>query len=119
MHTCPACGNEGIAQNAKFYASLLFPATCSSCGKLAGIKSMLVGSLVASMETLILLPATFTGAITPLSTGVLLWGAFAGSSVLFGGLANLERISENSVILTRRGVIIFLVFVLIGTLSNV
>jgi len=108
-----------IPESAKVYASSLFPAKCPSCGQLVGVRSFMAGSLVFSIETLLILPLAITGAISPVSAGVGLWAVFAGCSLVFGSLGKLQKITNNEVLATRVPMSIFAVFVVIGTLFNV
>ena len=119
MHECPACKEEGIAQEAKMYASSLFPAKCSNCGQLVGVRSFMAGSLVASIETLLILPLAITGAIQPPASGIVIWLVFAGASLVFGGFGKIEKVSSNEVSLTRILMGVFAAFVVLGTLANI
>ena len=119
MHKCPACGKEAIEQSAKIYASSLFPAKCSSCGQLVAIRSFMVGSLVATIETLLILPFVITGSLQPPASGFVIWAVFAGGSLVFGSFGNLQKVSSNEVLATRIPMAILATFVVLGTLVNI
>ncbi len=103
---------------AKYFASSLYPAKCTACGQLIAVNSYFSGSLVATIEALVILPLIITGAVPSVFGGILLLLVFSGGSLFVGKYSGFKAISNSDVLVARVPIGLLAIFVCFGTLFN-